>query len=426
MSAETATARSGKFARSLGGFGGSVAVNGLVSLAVVPIVIAAVGAQLWAGVAIAQSIGSFIGVIVSFGWAVTGPAAVAGLSAAQRGPYFLDSVGSRIWLGIAAAPVLIALVLLFAPGDRLANVFSAAALGLPALGASWFFVGERSPRRLLLWDTLPRALGTATGASLLIATSAPLEIFSGGQALGATAAVVLGWLSVSRRHEGRLHLNFLTDLRRLRGQSDGMVTAVTAALYVNLPVVLAGVVVPQQAALYAVADKLQKLALTALGPVFQVSQGMVGGAVGVERAERARTVGRVAVGFGIVVAVAFAVLGPVGADLLSGGRIDPPLPVVIALGIALGAISISAMVGLSCLTALGAVRAVAMSTVLGALVGIPAIVIAGTSFGISGIAIAAALSEVIVTVYQLVVLRRRLGESLHPKAVPPLLGSPTF
>lgn len=418
--------RARRLVGKLGGFGGSVLVNGLISIAVVPIVIAAVGAGMWAGVAIAQAIGSFVCVVVTFGWAVTGPATVAGLPVTSRGSYFRDSLASRIWLALGTAPFLVALVLLFAPGDHAADVLAAIALVIPALGASWFFVGEGDPRRLLLCDTLPRAIGTVSGAVLLLTTHSPLEVFSAGQVLGAGVSAVLGARSVVRRHPGAFRLSLGPDLRRLRSQSHGMVTAVTAALYVNLPVILAGIIVPQQAAVYALVDKLQKLALTALGPVFQVSQGMVGGAPEAERVGRARLVGRTAIGVGTAVAVLFAALGPAGAHVLSGGVVSPPFALVVALGIALGSISVSAIVGLSCLTALGAVREVAVSTVLGAIIGIPAIIAAGLAFGIVGIGIAAALSEVVVTGFQLIVLRRRIAASLRREPVPPLLGSPTF
>ena len=137
--------RAAELVGKLGGFGGSVLLSGAVSIAVVPVVIAAAGPGPWAGVAIAQAIGSFVCVIVTFGWAVTGPAAVAGLSAGERGAYFRGSIASRTWLALAAAPVVVGLVLLVTPGDRLANVFAAFALMLPALGASWFFVGEGAP-----------------------------------------------------------------------------------------------------------------------------------------------------------------------------------------------------------------------------------------------------------------------------------------
>ncbi|GAA2749791.1 polysaccharide biosynthesis C-terminal domain-containing protein [Amnibacterium kyonggiense] len=423
--ADTAPSRRRHLVRRLGGFGSSVVINGVISLAVVPIVITQAGADLWAGIAVAQSIASFVAVVVTFGWAVTGPATVAGLSDEERSGYFRASVAARVWLAVPSVPIMIGAVILLAPGDRLADVLAALALLLPALGSSWFFVGEGSPRRLLLNETVPRAAGTALGALLLLTTHLPLEVFAGGQALGAVAAVALGWRSVLRRYPGRLRFDLRADVHRLRGQTGGVVTAVTAALYVNLPVVLAGVLLPNQVAVYAVVDKLQKLALTALGPVFQVTQGSVGSADPVLRPARARSVGRVALVLGAAVALGFALLGGLGVQILSSGRISVPPLLVAALGVALGAVSTSAIIGLSCLTALGAVKQVAVSTVLGAIVGIPAILVGGILFGVTGIAIAAALSEVVVAVYQVQVLRRRIGASERGSDVSPLLGSPT-
>lgn len=401
-------------------------ISGAVSVAVIPVVVTSAGPHGWAGIAVAQSIASFIGVAVTFGWAVTGPATVASLPFTGRGQYFGHSLATRIWLGAVGLPMTILLILVLTPGDRSANAVAGVATLLPALGASWFFVGERRPGLLLLLDTLPRAGGTTVGAILLIVFDAPLVLFTASQAAGAAAAVVLGTHSVMRRHDWKPSLHLRSDLRRLQSQTDGVVTAMTAALYVNLPVILVGALLPVQAPVYAVVDKLQKLTLTAIGPVFQVSQGAVGSADAGVRIARARTVSRASILLGVAVSAAFCAAGGPGVALLSGGRIAVPPTVVIALGVALGAVAVSAVVGLACLTALGAVRQVAISTVLGALLGIPAIVMGAAVFGIAGVAVAVAVSELVVTGYQLAVLHRRLGASPPRIGVPPLLGSPSI
>ncbi|WP_375399806.1 lipopolysaccharide biosynthesis protein [uncultured Amnibacterium sp.] len=399
------TDRALALARRAGGFGGSVLLMGVVSIAVVPVVIAIAGPTLWSGIAVAQAIGSFVGVVVAFGWGVTGPAEVGRSRAADRGAYFRGSIASRSWLAMPALPVMGVLVVLTAPGDKAADVLASIAMVMPALGASWFFVGERSPKRLFLLETVPRAIGTIAGAGLLFA-HAPLFGFAACQVLGGLTAVVLSARSVIRRYAGTAALGPAAAVARLAGQTAGVLTGVTAALYVNLPVVLAGVFLPGQVAVYAVADKLQKLVLTGVTPVFQVAQGAVAHPDPEVVRSRAARSGRLAVGFGAFTALAFSLLGGALVRLLSGGRIEVPFPVLAALGVALGAICTSAIIGLACLTALHAVRQVAASTVLGAVAGIPLLVAGAVLFGLTGLAWAAAASEVLVAAYQIVHLRR--------------------
>jgi O-antigen/teichoic acid export membrane protein len=405
--------------RAVGGFGSSVIVMGLVNVASVPVVIATAGADVWAGIAVAQSIASFAAVVVLFGWGVTGPADVARGSVTERGARFRDSVASRCWIAIPVLPGTMALVIVLAPGDRAANVLAAFALLLPALGAAWFFVGERAPGQLLALETAPRAGGTVLGALALLTLEAPLVAFSGAQAAGAALAVLLSWRSVFRRHPGRLTFQIREDLRRLQRQRAGVVTAVTAAFYVSMPLVLAGALLPAQAPVYALADKLQKLVLTAISPLFQVTQGFVAGREPEDVRIRARRVSAAALPIGLAVGVGFALAGSLGTTVLSGGRIEVPILVIVLLGVALASICTTAVVGLSCLTALGAVRPLAVSTVIGALVGVPLIVLGATTGGITGIAAAAAVSEVAVAVYQVRVVWRLTATPTGPGSADP-------
>ena len=81
--------------RRLGLFGASVVLNGAISLLTIPIVIAVAGADPWASMATGQSIGNSIGVLVLFGWGLTGPATIAMASASRRPRLFLASLFSR-------------------------------------------------------------------------------------------------------------------------------------------------------------------------------------------------------------------------------------------------------------------------------------------------------------------------------------------
>lgn len=393
--------------RMIGTYALSILLMATVSIGVIPIVVTRAGVDIWAGVATAQAIAGFSAVLVAFGWGVTGPAAVAVADADARGAYFADSVASRFWLFVIIAPIMLIAVKLLAPGDFLVDALVAISLLLPSLGASWFFVGERAPWRLLLIENMPRATGTALGALALALTGEPVW-FGAVQALGAVGAVTLSWRDVLSRHRVRPALHPGPAFRRLASQASGVVAAGTAALYVNLPLVVVASLVPEATAIYALADKIQKFATTAYTPVLQIAQGYVPNADPEKRVKRARRATLVSFALGIVAAVAYILLMPLTSNVLSGGTLKPDTSLAVPLGIGLGAVCVSAITGLACLTAFGAVRQVAVSTVLGAVVGVPLIVLLGLTDGSLGIAWAVSVSEVLVVGYQLGALHRIL------------------
>lgn len=405
---------SSALARTLGrfgGFGSSLVLMSVVNLAVIPLVIAQAGATIWGGIAVAQSVAAFGAVVVAFGWGTTGPSEIAGMESGRRGQFYVNSIATRLWLLVFALPPVMLLVWFIAPGDSLSNAFAAIAILMPALGASWFFVGEKDPWRLLLLENVPRAVGTIVGAVLLISAGS-LPLFTGFQAAGAAAAVILSWIDVTKRYR-----NFAPSFgikaasRRLPAQAGGMVTASTAALYVNLPLVLVSLFAPGSTAVYAVADKLVKFALTAMSPVIQIAQGYVPSKDPADHRRRATIAAVTAGSLGLIGAVLYASLAPVGAKILSASEVSVTLSLSVPLGIVLGSIVTSAIVGLACLTSFGAIKRVAASTVVGALAGVPLLALGGHFAGVEGVAWAAAISELIVASYQIFFFVRLVREN---------------
>ena len=394
-----------KIGRRVGGYGSSIILSSLVNLAVVPIVISFAGSSAWGGIAVAQSIASLGFVLVAFGWGVTGPSAVAGREFHLRGQFFVDSVIARTCLFVVVGPMVLLLVWLLAPGNAVANIFVALAALLPALGSSWFFVGERRPWRLLFMENIPRAIGTAAGASILIATG-NIVWFAALQSVGALLAIILAGCDVARRHPGfRLTVSLKSVSNGLRSQASGMVAASTAALYVNLPLVLIAAFVPQATAVYALADKLLKFSLAAYSPIVQVAQGYVPNRNAEVHRARAKLALRLSLIVGAIGGGCYITIAPWAAGVLSAGVLVVPLAVTVPLGIAFASIAVSAVVGLACLTAFGAIRKVAISTIIGVLFGVPLTVLGGLFFGLVGIAWGMAISELIVAVYQVLQLR---------------------
>lgn len=394
--------------RKLLGFGFATLLTAGVNFIAVPILIRHAGADVWAGIAVAQSVAVFASVIVSFGWGVFGAAWIAGMARTARGTYFLRSMSARFWLFLVALPIALMIVRVTSGGNMLGNMLACIAGMIPALGAAWFFVGESRPGLLVLCDTVPRLAGTVAGAASVV-LGASVAVFSACQLVGSLIGLLASVVCIVRRYSTeRAFWLPRAALRGLREQLGGVVTAGTASLYVSLPLVWVSATVPGMAPIYALSDKLFKAAVSVQATVTQVAQGYVpSGGRSELRARVRRTLSAsaaVSTFMGMTLALG---LRPV-CRILSGGELLPSFFVAIGFGIALFAIGLSGVVGTACLPAFGATRVTAASTVLGALVGVPMIAVLTSVYGIGGTAWAVALSEIAVSIYQLVHLRRKL------------------
>ncbi len=374
-----------------------------------PIIISTVGGPTWASLAVAQAIGSVFAVIVAFGWGVTGPGMIASAGEQFRHNMYADSIKVRLVLFGILAPVAVVVISSVAIREEAASSIYGLSMLVAALGGAWYFVGEKKPGRLILLETLPRVFGVLIGTLILALGGSLLwfvlaQIVGAGVAASCSAAVILR----SSAKPSAVRAKRFFPWYSLRDQISGVVTASTAAVYVNAPLIFVTMVVPGSAPMYAVADKLMRLALAAYGPVTQVAQGAVGSEDRMLLRQRTIRAIRISIPLALSLGTGFAMLLPLGVALMSAGTVVTGFGLSAPLGIAFACIALSQVTGLACLVALGRSRVVAMSTVMGALVGLPLLIVGGTWLNVDGIAWAVATSEGIVVTLQLVVLSRIL------------------
>ncbi|MEB7505724.1 hypothetical protein [Arthrobacter koreensis] len=386
----------------LGAFGASVVITTVVGVLAIPVVITHAGSATWGVIALGQSAALLFGVLVSFGWGTVGPAMVAGMPAEQRPQMYVDSLVSRFYLFIVAAP-LAALTVWLIAGSSSPSVAVLACMAylLPFLGASWYFVGDARPGRLLVFDTLPVTLGTLFGLGGLILTADVYVYLSIQLGMNLLAVLASGLLIRRSAFGPRFDFRLGRALRRLGGQRHGVITAATSSLYVNTPLLVVGAAIPAAVPLYAMAEKFFKYGLTAVGPVVQVLQGSIADPDRARQDARVRTAAKLAPFGALVSALAMAVCIPWASILLSQGEITVGFDLSVPMGVVFGAVAVSQVVGLACLIPIGEGKALAVSTVLGAAVGIPLIITGALTLGAAGVAWAVAVSEMAVAAYQL-------------------------
>lgn len=396
--------------RASGGYGLSVISGGIISVAVIPVVIIVAGPHVWAAIAVAQGVAGFGTVFVGAGWGVTGPTETARMRSEDRGQFYIDSVVSRTWLFIPVTLICVVITLLLTQTAPPVAVVALIAALVPGLSAGWFFVGEVSPMRFLLIETVPRQAGSLVGALLLFATGDALW-FVGTQLFGGLLATLLSSMSILRRYRGgRLDLSLRRAILRMREHIPAVSMSAVSTLYVNLPIIVVQIFLPSFTAVYALAERIMRLALYATRPFVQVTQGYVPHEDSSEQLRRSRRTLKWTFIGGIGGGVLYALLAPWAGSILSGGQLHVTFAMSISLGFALAAMLISQVTGFTILTTYRRNSALAWSTVAGAVVGVVLLVPAALVIGIAGVTAVLALSEVVVLVFQMVILRRLLGQ----------------
>lgn len=395
--------------RISGGYGLSVIIGGIISVAVLPVVIIVAGPATWATIAVAQGVAGFGVVGVGAGWAVTGPTDIARTAPGRRAQFYIDSVVSRGWLYVLAGIVCSIIAVVLTKGQPAIAVVTVLAGLLAGLSGGWFFVGEGSPMRFLLLETLPRNVGAIGGALMLWLTGDALW-YVGLQLLGAVVATALSCMSILGRYRHwQVDLSLPRAIARVREHIPAVSMSATATLYVNLPIVVVQIFLPQFTAAYALAERIMRLALYATRPFVQVVQGYVPREDRTEQTRRARLVTRWTMVFGAVGGAIYTAAAPFVGSILSGGQLAISYGMALGLGIALAAMLVSQVTGFAVLTSFDMTRTLAWSTVAGAIVGVLLLIPTAILAGVAAMCIALGASEVAVLVYQLVALRKVLS-----------------
>lgn len=400
--------------RRLTTFAATVGVGTLVGILAIPIVIRIAGTEAWAVQAVCQSIASLFGVLIGFGWGTTGPSMVASTSPDGRFQLFADSLSSRIYLFILGAPAMAVFMVFLQPHYVPLVVLGSFAYLMPSLGAAWYFIGESKPGRLFFFDATPQLLGTLVGIAGLTWTGR-IEVLVLSQLVFNLAGVAVSAFVVLRGAQSlfRLNMGLKESFSRLSHQRHGVITAATGSLYVNLPLIVISAWLPVQLDLYTMVDRIFRYSVTAFSPVLQFIQGWIpeGGREGLQhRMTRAIQAG---VMFGVLGGAAIFLLSPTVSSVLSHEKLILPLALTAPVALSFFSVALSQVLGLACLVIIGRGAALAKSTVLGALAGAPLIVVAALTTDVVGVAWAVTASEMVVTTYQLSVIRRFLREQKH-------------
>lgn len=403
------------------GFGLSMVLLALASLVLIPVMIRSSGEAGWGAIALGQGIGGLGAVLVSYGWAMSGPTEIARGDDATRLAEFLGSLKVRAVLLPVTAAALIPITVAIAPvRPDLAATGTVVAL-LAALTTNWYFVGLARPYLLLALETVPRLAFTIVGIAVMENGADALSGLA-WQSGGLVAAFIAsGWWILHSLRAGGAAIARVPKLRQLLVQhGHGVASSVGSALSGALPMVVVTLVAPLVLPLYALVTKLHGQVVVGLFPAIYVAQGWVPRAA--DPGPRARRVLLGGVVFCVLIAVGAVVFGPWLLDVLGSGHLKPDLLTVelMALGMALN--FYAEIVAHAVLATYRSLRIVTISVLVATVVGLPLVAVGVAYWGTVGALAAMNLGYLIRVVITTIAARRtiRAGSPIDDEVVPVL------
>lgn len=391
--------------RKLATYAGSTALLGITSVVSVPAILIGVGEEAWSHYVIAQAVGAAVGLVVVFGWTISGPASLAGRTVQQQHEELSASATLRTILFVIVAPAGAAVTVTLTGGSLAAALLSTA-LGVYGLTFGWYFVGVHDAVGLFVNDAVPRAAGVLVGC-LLAAVVGDLLWYAVPVLFGAMTAFLLPAFRLGVRYSWSRH----EVVSRLRMHLPAALASALSLVYLSLPALTVAALTPSSVARFGLADRILKLGTAASQPVAQFNQGAISTGTRDGLTERIR-VASVRTMFAAVGVCAVAIaLVPLAGSLLSGGRLSLGLDYSIPVGIVLFATILSQLAGTACLPALGVRGAITISATAGAIVCVGLLATAVPKFGGVAAMWSVACAELVVLAVQsawlCVVIRRR-------------------
>lgn len=380
----------------------------LVPLAALP-AFGSFGEDVLLSVLYAQSVGASAAVVVELGWGLSGTQRVARQAAGNVRQLVALSTATKLWVAIPVFGLVVMFMALFAPSAAPVYLVIALTGAVASINVNWVLVGLGRPWAVFLIDTLPRALATLVGATL-IWIGGSLWSYAIAMLFAALTSAVAGLvlLRVQASHFRRYRSRHVG--RALRAQGSALSGRSISALYIALPITLVAAVTPTSvAASFAAAERMQRMALTGLQAFPNWMQARIGGVPdpGARRARAVRSIwvnAAVGLGGGLV----FALLTPWVSGIVYAGAVELT-PEQAALGAALILIvSVSRAVGSIALVAVDRVDGVAWSALVGAALGVPLLLVLPVALGAVGGQLAEIFAEIAVLAVQTWVLARAL------------------
>lgn len=380
-----------------------------------PVLARVAGADAWVAIALGQSVGGFVALVVGLGYPTLAPPQVAIASGERRRRIVATSLHTRVPVWLVGAVVGVIVAALLAPAShRLEAAMMAGVFSLSGLAPTWYWIGVGRALPILWFEVLPRMAATLAATGILLAGGGVIwyPVLLG-------VAMIAGPAVVYVRLAGRDLLRASrADIGAVYRMHPPAVIAETAAgAYNALAVTLVTAVAPiGQAARYVSGDKAYRIgqySVTALGNALQgwVAEALEHRSV---LGRRLRIAVLLHLGLGAVGLVGFTLIGPELTSLLFGKAVAIDGLTAFGFGVASLGISLGTACGRIGLVTLGARTTFMVCVLIASGIGVLGLLIGGGLWGAHGAACGLGIAELTSGVLQGAVLltlwRRRAGD----------------
>ena len=373
-----------------------------------PAITSEFGASGWAAVAIGQSFGSTAAIVVELGWGLNGPQRVSRMGSAGRRRVFTLALRSKLFALVPLAIIAGVAAYLVSPDHLLEAALTAVGATAFGLSPAWFFIGNGSPLQLLTIDAVPRLVGVALSAVLMLVGVGLFVYPVVGLILPSVLSPVFAAAKVRVRRPDWRFARRIGNAHVLKSQWHAVVARSTSSLYISLPVGIVAVVAPQALVVFSAADRLQRMYLSVLSAVPNALQGWVGkpNSRGGRMARASRAIVLNA-GFGLVVGLLFALAAPLASQIVFSGVATVPFEISVLCGVLIAIVCTSRATGNLGLVAARRIGYITVSAIVGSAIGLPAILVLSSQLGARGALIGAIMAETAVLTVQVFGLLRR-------------------
>lgn len=390
--------------RRILGFSLLPAMSMLAPLVLLPIVAQRYGPSGWSAIALGQSVGAIVGVVVALAWPIVGGHQIARSNLDLRREIYIDSLGSRLFVLVVATPLAAVFLILLGQPLRLETILFMIGISLNGLTASWYFAGTGEPRKLVVNEGVVRLAGYALAATAMILGS-PLIIYASLTIMAGLAMIVLNWWTIVARRPSREQFRFRAWLHIVRGHSYGTLSRVLQGGFSFGGVPISAAIVPGGLSSFAAADQLAKAASNAGLALPASFVGWVGqGGSALKRRSLTATMTTLAI-LAIAVVVWYAV-GPAVVTFLYRGESGLGRAEITLIGLAIFGTVGARVLELLAVVPAGEERSIFLTNTVMSVVGLCLLPLAFVNWGvIGGLTVYAAIPIATMGTLVLVILR---------------------
>ncbi len=354
--------------RRLSGFAITVVLMAVSSLVLVPATIGAAGLETWSSIVLAQALALIVQAVAGCGYGVNGPSIVATGTAEESVQYFRAAQRTRLVVALPCYVLMICAMVIIPNPNPIAGLVSAGYLAIGTFSALFFYIGRSAPAWLLFAETIPRATFIFAGA-ISLSLGVPLLIGLALPAVGAVLAVAISNITIFLSARGTAKpglLEFSGVGAELRRQLAPTAVTLLQAGRDALPVLVVTAAAAELLGVYGIFDRIQRQAVTALGPVTSTLQGWVPRRLIADNSPRAAKIALTAALAGTPFVILIATLvGPTFIGWLSAGALSPTFGQTLLFATVIATNMLIQIILYACLVPLGGIAGVIWSNVVG-------------------------------------------------------------